>query len=95
MTTKAIKADKNSPRVLQVSLEGLDLSEEQFGRLEDTMRTAVLAELARFRLPKGITMESIGRGTIRDGGFIHGIIIRDLHQTIREQLDLGKNPIRR
>ena len=75
-------AGRAKGRILQVSLEGLDLSDAQVAKLEDTMRTAVLAELARLELPRGISLEAIGKGTIRDGWLINGIIINDLGRLI-------------
>lgn len=74
-----------SGRVLQVSLEGLDLSDAQFTRLENTMKASVLTELAKLDIAGGITMQPIGRGKIFDGHIINGIIIRDLVRHLKEQ----------
>ena len=54
-------------RILQVSLEGLNLSEAQVARIEDTMRTAVLGELARLDLAGGITLRPIGKSPTPSG----------------------------
>lgn len=81
-------------RILQVSLEGLNLSEAQVARIEDTMRTAVLGELARLDLAGGITLRPIGKGTIRDGILINGIIINDLRHALG-RLNIKDIPTRR
>lgn len=87
-------AAKGDTRILQVSLEGLNLSDSQIARLEDTMRTAVLTELARLDLAGGITLRPIGKGTIRDGHIINGIIINDLRHAL-DRLNIKDLPIRR
>lgn len=77
------------PRMLQVSLEGLDLTNEQFARLESAMRGSVLTELARLDLGRGVTFESIGKGTFKDGHIINGIIIKDL-ATVLKGVQIGR-----
>lgn len=72
-------------RKLEVSLEGLDLSDDQVARLESTMRTAVLTELARFDLAGGMVVEPIGKGKVVGDWLINGIIVRDLGRMLKER----------